>query len=147
MSAYVWKIDGIYSVDAQTAGKELERIYQETGRLEPKDIVEASRPKKAPLHNCFEWDDEKAAAKYREHQAQKIIQAVAYVQDINEPEPIRAFVSVQNEYKPISVVLASVDMSSELLANALRELRTFELKYRQLQELMPVFEAIKEVAA
>lgn len=147
MSAYVWKIEGIYPVDANTAGMELERIYQDTGKLEPKDIVEASKPEKAPLHDCFEWDDEKAAAKYREHQAQKIIQAVAYVQDINEPEPIRAFVSVQNEYKPISVVLASVDMSSELLANALRELRTFELKYRQLQELMPVFEAIKEVAA
>ena len=40
---YQWKIPTLYSVDAQTAGEELERIYNERGELSPKDVVEIGR--------------------------------------------------------------------------------------------------------
>lgn len=142
---YKWKVPGVIPVDAQTAGEELERIYSRDGVIEPEAIVEESAPESAPLHSCFEWDDEKAARKYRITQAQDIIRAIVVVDDTNTAQETRAFVSVNREYQPVSVVIRNPEKREVLLQNALSELRWFEKKYRALKELTPVFNAVKEV--
>lgn len=142
---YQWKVPGIIPVDAQTAGKEMERIYNRDGSITPEAVVEDSVDPSAPLHNCFEWDDKKAAHKYRVTQAQGIIRAIVAVEETKERPDTRAFVSVQSEYQPISVVIQNPEKREILLKNALNELRWFEKKYSTLQELSAVFQAIKEV--
>lgn len=144
---YKWKIDGLYGVDAQVAGNELERIYREQGTLEPSVVVEQSRPKRAPLHSVFEWDDEVAAEKWREQQARVVIASVMVVDEKTNEPFTRAFVHVSDDYRPLSIVLEDRDMTEELLDSALRELRTFERKYNDLVQLAPVFDAIEQVAA
>lgn len=144
---YKWKIEGLYGVDAQVAGKELERIYSEQGTLEPSVVVEQSRPKSAPLHSVFEWDDEVAAEKWREQQARVVIASVMVVDESTDEPFTRAFVHVSDDYRPLSIVLEDRDMTEELLDSALRELRTFERKYNDLVQLAPVFHAIEQVAA
>ena len=141
---YQWKVPGIVPVDAQTAGNELQRIYERDGVIEPETVVLESRTPSAPLHSCFEWDDEKAAHKYRITQAQTIIRAIVVVDEAKQPET-RAFVNVQREYHPVSVVVRNPEKREILLQNALNELRWFERKYNALQELSNVFAAIKEV--
>lgn len=141
---YQWKVPGIMPVDAQTAGNELQRIYERDGVIEPETVVAESRTPSAPLHSCFEWDDEKAAHKYRITQAQNIIRAIVVVDEAKQPET-RAFVNVQREYHPVSVVVRNPEKREILLQNALNELRWFERKYNTLQELSNVFAAIKEV--
>lgn len=141
---YRWKVPGIMPVDAQTAGNELQRIYDRDGVIEPETVVEESENPSAPLHSCFEWDDEKAAHKYRITQAQNIIRAIVVVDEAKQPET-RAFVNVQREYHPVSVVVRNPEKREILLQNALNELRWFERKYNTLQELSAVFSAIKEV--
>lgn len=141
---YQWKVPGIMPVDAQTAGNELQRIYERDGVIEPETVVEESKSPSAPLHSCFEWDDEKAAHKYRITQAQNIIRAIVVVDEAKQPET-RAFVNVQREYHPVSVVVRNPEKREILLQNALNELRWFERKYNTLQELSAVFSAIKEV--
>lgn len=93
---------------------------------------------------CFEWDDEKAAHKYRITQAQNIIRAIVVVDEAKQPET-RAFVNVQREYHPVSVVVRNPEKREILLQNALNELRWFERKYNTLHELSNVFAAIEEV--
>lgn len=44
---YKWKVPGLMPVDAQTAGEEIDRLYQSKGRILPEDIVEASS-----IDNC-----------------------------------------------------------------------------------------------
>ena len=145
---YKWKLPGVIPVDAQTAGDELERIYQERGELNPADIVEESRSEDAPLHPCFEWDDQTAAEKYRESQASLIIRSIVTVADgRNEPQEVRAYVHVENTYRPVSVVVESRDYMEELLKTALLELAAFQRKYNALSSLRPVFEAIEKVSA
>lgn len=145
---YQWKIPGIIPVDAQKAGEELDRIYTKHGKLEPSDIVEESRNENAPLHPCFEWDDQKAANKYRESQAMLIVRSIVTVQESNgSPQQVRAFVHVEQSYKPISVVVNSEKQMAALLETALSELRAFKRKYETLRELSPVFDAIEEVGA
>lgn len=142
---YQWKVPGIMPVDAQTAGNELQRIYERDGVIEPETVVLESESPSAPLHSCFEWDDEKAAHKYRITQAQGIIRAIVAVDERQENPDTRAFVSVQSEYHPVSVVIQNPEKRDVLLQNALNELHWFEKKYNSLRELSGVFSAIKEV--
>lgn len=142
---YQWKVPGIMPVDAQTAGNELQRIYERDGVIEPETVVEESKNPSAPLHSCFEWDDEKAAHKYRITQAQGIIRAIVSVDEAEQVPETRAFVNVDREYHPVSVVIRNPEKRDTLLQNALNELRWFEKKYNSLQELSGVFDAIMEV--
>lgn len=143
---YQWKVPGIIPVDAQTAGEELERIYERDGSITPEAVVEDSTDPSAPLHGCFEWDNEKAAHKYRITQAQGIIRCIVSVDKPESPAtPIRAFVSTRQSYKPITVVINDADARAELLRSALAELENFKRKYAALQELVCVFNAIEEV--
>lgn len=148
MSAYQWKFPQLYSVDAQTAGNELERIRSVHNGLTPEAVVDESRPEDAPLHPVFQWDDKEAAKKYRLIQAQQLIRSITIVvEHPGEQEPVafRAYHHVQNDYKPLQVVVSSVDMMEELMESALKDLEAFEHKYHMLKELAPVFKAIESV--
>lgn len=138
--------DGIFPVTAQTAGEELTRIYERRGVLEPAEIVEESRDAAAPLHPCFEWDDAKAAEKYREHQAAKLVRAIVTVEETTKgPQYVRAFPHVEQHYHPIQVILSSEERTEELLHTALRELISFKKKYESLSALNGVFAAIDQL--
>lgn len=146
---YQWKIPGLYGMDAQTAGEEMERIHRKHGQLTPADIVDESRPKSAPLHDVFEWRDQEAAEKYRQVQARELIRAIVVV-DSNAglQEPVRAFVHVQQGYQPMKMVIKHPDQMEELKAAALRDLKAFQQKYQTLckvPEFVPVFRAVKDV--
>ena len=147
---YQWKIPGLLPIDPQTAGEELERIYQERGGIEPSTVVEESRDISSPLHPCFEWDDAVAAEKYREDQARLVIRSIVTVSEDSagkQQQPVRAFVRVQEDYKPITVVLNDEEQIAELLRSALSELSAFRKKYQTLSALRPVFTAIDSISA
>lgn len=146
----VWK-PGYHSkgVSAQTAYDVINGLY-EKGKMEASDLVDASRPEDAPLHSLFEWNDSIAAEKYREDQARYIIRHVCVVQEDeeNESAPVRAFFQIDNEsstYEPTLVIMNDEEKYERLLDIAKRELKAFENKYRQLEELRNVFDAIDEL--
>lgn len=143
---YQWKVKGLYPVEAQTAASELERIYDAYGQLDPADIVKESESETAPLHPCFEWDDGRAAQKYREHQAQGILRAIVTVAEApSGPVETRAFVRTQEAYEPIAVAMQSEDKMVLLLKRAMSELHDFQRRYDSLAALQPVFRAIDSV--
>ena len=151
---YQWKIDK-YPVPAQVAGEEIERIRANSGKeyIEAEDLLEASRRDNAPLHSCFEWDDDKAAEKYRLWQARDIIKHIAVVIQ-NTPaasQPVRAFVSIadgndKGKFIQIQKALENNEYRAQILRNALVELQTFKHKYSVYSELSKVFEAIDDLA-
>ena len=57
---------------------ELQRL-EENGKLDPKEVVDAARDTISPLHDYFEWDDDKAADAYRLEQARTLIRRVKIV--------------------------------------------------------------------
>jgi len=140
---YQWKLP-LYKIDAQTAGEELERITQARHSLTPDAVVDESRSEDAVLHNCFEWNNESAAERYRETQAQELIRNIVTVtvNDEEITEPVRAFVSIQNDYKPVSVVVRTKEYSDEMYRKALRDLQAYKRKYAGLEQLAEVFKAI-----
>jgi len=83
-------------VDPTIAGAELERIWEEHDeRLEPPVVVEESRPKAAPLHPVFEWNDKKAAEEWRNNQARQLIRNIRIVNPENAETDEPAYVHIR----------------------------------------------------
>lgn len=143
---YKYKEAARIKCDAQVAGELCEKL-EKNGGLTAARLVDESRPADAPLHGEFEWDDTKAAEKYREDQARYIIRSL--VVQVEEPEPVsvRAFhaVSERRHFESISVILADPKKTNALMDMAMKELQAFVSKYDTLKELSPVFDAIEQI--
>lgn len=142
---YEWKSGSRIRADAQTAGEICQRLERE-GRLSARDLLDESRPEDAPLHGEFEWNDGKAAENWREHQARHIIGSILVIPE--KSEPVRGFFKIEscgNQYESIQTILASADKTKDLFAEALKELRQIEGKYKAIERLSGVWEAIEAV--
>ena len=145
---YEWKGASRIKADAQKAGELLEAENDLTAAR----VVEESRAEDAVLHDEFEWNDSKAANKYREGQARHLINAITIAtvkaEDCDKPIPVRAFfnVSADSTYTSVVSIANSAEKTANLVAQAKRELITFSNKYNAIRSyLSGVFDAIKEV--
>ena len=148
MTIYKWKQGSRVNFDAQKVGEVCERL-EKKGKLTPTALVDASRRSNAPLHNLFEWDNEKAAEKYRETQAAYLIRSIEVVVT-GVSEPVRAFVSVNidgesRQYMNVETAMKSEPTRDQVLSDALIELESFKRKYSNLKELASVISAIDEL--
>lgn len=142
---YTWKPNSRIKAKAETAAEVFETL-ERAGELTPARVVEVSKPKDAPLHNEFEWNDRKAAGKYREIQARHLIMCLVVTDETDDVEtrPVRAFFPVTDDgaYTHITRIASEEDMREALLERAQKELTAIQRKYQSLQEFLPVSEAI-----
>ena len=143
---YVFRNPGLWKgISADKAFAELERIRAKHGVLKPELVVEESRPKRAVLHNCFQWDDTLAAQKYRQSQASDLIRNITVVV-VNENVScsVRALVNVsraddqKRSYVPIIEAILDDAAYKDLLEQAKADMESFVTKYGQIAELNPV---------
>ena len=140
-----------YPVPASVVGKTCEDIEKAFGKVTRENFLEAARDEESPTHSLFEWDDAKAAEKYRIDQSGRILGnlRITIISD-DEEKQVHAVYNIKStnekaEYRTFSVVMHDPYMRSEVLKRALRELNMFKSKYEQLQELTEVFMAIDGV--
>lgn len=101
------------AVPAEVVVAEFERIREDSGSLTASAVVTAAKPTDAPLHPAFEWNDRRAAEKYRLNQARTMIRDVTV--RIENREPVIAYVHVsvpasrEGVYEPITEVVAQPD--------------------------------------
>lgn len=147
---YEWKKASYIKTDANIAGQMCEKLENSVG-LSAKTLLDANRQEDAPLHNEFEWDNEKAAEGFRLSQARHIINCLCVkAEESPTKEPIRAFFKLEkqeSEYKSLDVILQNEDSYEELMKAALAELRAFEKKYKALESLAGIFDEIKKLTA
>lgn len=144
---YSYKPGAQIKTPADVAGQVCQQL-EESGGLTAKRLLDASRPVDAPLHNEFEWDNNEAAEKYREYQAAHIIRCIIVRPEPANKEPVRAFINIADEkrsYRSLDVVLNTTTMREQMLGQALKDLRAFEVKYSTLSELAEVFNAIHQL--
>lgn len=149
---YSWRYG--HGVPAQVAGETIEKIEERDGAVTAKAFLDESRPEESPTHGCFEWDDTKAAERWRLWQANQTIRdlCVTIVSENVDEEPIKVPVFVNTERRVVTTArFMSVDSALEdedhrrvVLQNALDELRAFEHKYAKLTELSEVFTAARK---
>lgn len=121
------------------------------GVLLPERVVEAARPKESPLHDCFTWDDDKAAHEYRLWQARTLIRTTVRLLEVDgKQQPVRMFVSLTTDrqdggYREMVSVMLNKTHREQLLADAVEEMKRFEAKYEQLVELSDLIRRMKIV--
>ena len=150
---YVWKQQTVTNMPAQIVGMELMRIEKKyKGVLLPSTIVEEAKPKRAVLHDCFEWDDRKAAGKFRENQARELLRKITIVYtDKGKEEKIRCFVRIQNEtqsfYTATARIIEDEELQENVLEQILQDLMAIKKKYGQFKspKLQKIWDAIEEV--
>lgn len=132
---------------------ELERIRKAHGGiLRPADVVREAKAKTSPLHKCFEWDDSKAAARFRLEQARQIIRCTVTLVG-TDPTPIRAYASLESDrasgdsYREITSVVSSRTHYEELLAQGLREANSWAARYQRFKELGGIVREIRRATA
>lgn len=148
--SYAYKVKGLQHVSAQTCGEVFETLEKSETGLTPQALVDASRSDDAPLHGEFEWDDEVAAEAYRCDQARKMILNVVIVkadESGNPKDPVRAYVSApggKGQYVAMKSALSNEVWKAHLLMEARREMEQFVNKYKRIEELASVVNAITE---
>jgi uncharacterized protein YpuA (DUF1002 family) len=146
--AYRYRKEGIVKAPAEITGSICQSIIDAEGAVTPERLVEVSKPKDAPLHQEFEWNNTIAAQKYREEQARQIIKnivAIELTEDEEEPKEVqcwvnsvRAFVPTDerlHKYVSINTALKEPSWRNNLLENAKRDMKAFIAKYNKLTEL------------
>ena len=115
-------------------------------KLDPVAVVEAARDETSPLHDCFTWDNSKAAHQFRLIEARKLIQVHVTIL-AGSTETVQAWVSLHDDrqsgggYRPIGVVMSRKTMRDSLLRDALADLETWRRKYSTLKKLAGIFAA------
>lgn len=158
-AAYQWAPGAVVKLNAQIVGEQLESIKnRNNGVLTPATVVDEARAKRSPLHSYFEWDDKSAGEKYRLQQAGYLIRHI--VVRIEEPPaptgkrredraPIRAFVKVQTTerrgFVAIQEAMGDDEMRQQVLKQAWSELKGWQARYREYEELSTVFTVIDTV--
>lgn len=143
-----------FGVDPQLVGETVATLAQENGGVcPPSALVEVSRPQGAPTHKLFTWDDDAAAEAWRRQEARNVVRCLRVVSEGSKAKP-SAFLHVnvvsgegpREGYAPFATVVQNDDLRGQALKEALSYLNGFRRRYRHLQELAPVIEAIEQVA-
>jgi len=140
-------------IDPQVAGETLATLAKGKGHLQPQMVVDASRPKRAPLHNYFEWDNKKAGELHRLDQASKLIRSVRVVaQEASETVLRRPFIHIPaqikgtpSSYYPTATVMSSVDLRGRAIADALSYLHQAKSRLKEYRELEKEHSVIERV--
>ena len=145
MAEFVWRRHE-YAIPASLVGQRVVQLESEYGVCHPERLVEDARPSTSPLHDMFEWDNTRAAERYRVEQARGILQSIRVILE-PDAKPVPAFVHVRllesgNGYVGVARAMSDQDMRAQVLGDALRQLDALQHRYDTLAELRPVWRAV-----
>lgn len=101
-------------IQAKIVGEILEKIEKRDNTITPEAVIEEAKPKKSPIHGCFNWDDAKAANEYRLWQARNLIRSVVIIKEDREPEKRFAYIPgeegnrAKGGYKTIDLIVQDI---------------------------------------
>ena len=136
---------------AERYGSRIEELKAHKGYIVPEDLVQDAKPESSPLHDFFEWDDKKAASKYRKRQAGNLLRWVHVVVrvDKEEEQTARAFYPVVtvpkhrgDGYVSLKQVLDDVDYHEKVVKEAFAKLKSWRRIHNAYKEFEPVYDAM-----
>lgn len=122
--------------------RELKKIERSGPLTAERVVVYASDPLH-PLHECFEWADQKAAHNYRLWQARDLIASVLIEIAELDDGPTRAFVNVTTkrgrEYVSVERAMTDKELYAQVVEEAANRLRYWRQAYKQYKNLASIF--------
>jgi hypothetical protein len=114
-------------------------------KLTPSEVVRLAEPPSSPLHDCFTWNDEEAAHKYRLDQARELISTFELTVTINRIElQVNQFVrdpskdSQDQGYVAIVSIEPESEMAREFVLKELTVARTYVERTRRYSAMLGV---------
>lgn len=141
------------TIAPEVAHREFQRIEAREGAVTPHALLDASRPVDAPLHALFEWDNTKAAERWRLNQAQEIISSLRIVVREGEADiPAMAYVEVaaggdrhRKAFLPMTSVVDDGERRVQFLLGELRNLEGILRRTEAFGEMAPLRDAVQQV--
>ena len=120
--------------------KAVSDLYQQNGgQVKASDLVMAAKPKTSPIHDAFEWDNNKAGHEYRLWQARQWIRQVKVSVDDAPVRlvhvPIRTVGSSEGYYRPVSVI--QHDEFQAAMQETVSKLEAAQVAYEELKSVQP----------
>ena len=142
--------------DPEKCYEEIVKVAETFGGIPPEGaLMERAQDKMSAMHVLFDWDKDVAARKWGIHTERMIRAQLVYVdkrQKVRKEYQIRVFSKVKetdSEGKSINVFYNTFDVINDpekrkqLLVRADKDMRTFEQRYRLLEELSTVIDPIQ----
>lgn len=135
------------AVSAEKVAEHLSKLKDQYGEVTGETFLESARDERSEMHKLFDWDDTKAAEKWRVHQARTIICSIRVTIEEREEEPlvVRAFVHDKAEeptYVHIVDALTDAEKRAQVIADAKRDAEWFRRKYKDLKEAAKIIDQI-----
>lgn len=142
--------------DKNLIREELSKIAVD-GRLTPESVIEASKPKKHPLHGYFEWDDKTAAHEHRLYQARKLIAFVPVVREVQSrsvsPQWVRdptvgheqGYVSIDIAKKEPATAAQIMDYEISRALSHLERARNIAVELGRAEVIDKTIESLQEI--
>jgi hypothetical protein len=137
----------------EIVGKRIEKLEKKNnGEVTPELVVEDAKNEKSPLHNCFEWNNDKAGERYRIQQARSLLGSlVVDIIIVKESIEVRAFVNLKTpdkEQSYCSFLIAKDDKYKMglILQQAKNDLIRYTERYKIYKELLEITQQIKVIA-
>lgn len=132
------------------AAAELSRIKSVRGQLTPANIVAESSDPTAKFYNWFEWDDSLAAVEHRKNQARQLVRCLVIHREENDhvvkaPRYVSVVTDSSTEYLESERAVANTNLRRQVIDKALKDLRSWQERYRGLVELGELHEAIENL--
>lgn len=129
-----------HPVEAQVIGEWIESLNDNSGQ----GMVDAAADVLCPGHELFEWDESKAASKYRLRQAAEIRSSlrIEVKQKDKKPTHIPAYVAASDKGQYVVTLDASEEELSDAEQRFLSQINTFRQKWAGLKLAETVIEAI-----
>lgn len=137
--------------DPEKIGGELERLGT---AISPSAVVEVARDESSAMHDCFEWDDDKAAEAYRVDQARYLLRAIVVVMPKDdEPEgtvEVRAYECVEigkeekkSYYVPTVNALKDEDLRAQVIGRLTADIESAERTAENYEYLCQQFGEVR----
>lgn len=134
-----------FKADAQRCYDEIQTLGES---YTPQDIVELAKGKDTELHKCFDWNNKKAAEKWRVHQARMICCSLTVKVQSSTEKPSMSYRVIEHDredmaYKPVVLTVRNEDEYQRLLSQAIGEMQAFQRRYQKIVELQEVLNEIE----
>lgn len=155
---YAWaedillKLEGIDKVNAQTVGEELELIEKQEGKITPDIVVDwAEKNTESALNECFSWDVDEEARRWRLLKARKIVGRIRiyFIKTPSNDPDITHYayqslsVDSQRQYFNIDVVMNDSELRRKAVRQALLGLRQWVNRNNHLRAQLDIMESIE----
>ena len=119
-------------------GLRLVQLTPKNGRLHPSVVVQDAKSLLSPLHDWFEWNDQKAAKKHRLNQARELIRSIDIV-ELSSKKRHRAFVQVEKiGYRYTPEIIDNVDLIAVVYRDLLERMRYWLRESSQWEEHLSI---------